>query len=334
MKVVKRSTPELETRFAPTRDGWALALHRYRRDEPGAPAAILCSGYACNRHFVDFDDRHSLARFLTRRGFDTWVVELRGRGKSHPLPGCREPDQWTFDDLAHIDVPAAIEHVRQTLGHGRIAWVGHSMGGMALYAHLGVAARHVAPAAAVTLGAPVVFPQLASELAHRIGAFLLALPFPGRVPQRAVIGALWLLVGRTRAVAIGMNPDNVDHVVVGTALRRAITNVSPAKLRQLAQWARTGTFASADGSLDYRRNLRRMETPTLVVAGACDRLATPETVAAAFEEMPTAAKRFLVLGTDAGLGSNYGHVDMILGRRAPDEVFPLIADWLQDALAA
>jgi pimeloyl-ACP methyl ester carboxylesterase len=113
-----------------------------------------------------------------------------------------------------------------------------------------------------------------------------------------------------------------------------MTNVSRAKLRQLAGWATTGTFASADGSLDYRRNLRRIETPTLVVAGACDRLATPETVAAAFEGINTSAKRVLVLGTENGLGSDYGHVDMILGRRAPDEVFPVIGNWLREALAA
>jgi predicted alpha/beta hydrolase len=331
---VNRSGSGAATCFIPTRDRWALALYRYRQDAPGAPAAILCSGYGCNRHFIDFDDRHSLARFLSRRGFDTWVVELRGRGKSHPLPGCRAPDHWTFDDLAHIDVPTAIEYVRRTLGHGRIAWIGHSMGGMVLYAHLGMAGRGVAPAAAVTLGSPVVFPQVASELAHRIGSFLLTLPFPGRVPQRLVLGALWHLVGRTRAVAVGMNPDNVDHVLVGRVLRRAITNVSRAKLRQFAEWASTGSFSSADGSLDYRRNLRRVETPTLVVAGACDRLATPETVAQAFERIATHAKRFLVLGPQVGLGSAYGHVDMVLGRRAPDEVFPLIADWLRDALAA
>jgi pimeloyl-ACP methyl ester carboxylesterase len=331
---VSRPAPKPTTCFVPTGDRWALALHRYRQDEPGALAAILCSGYACNRHFIDFDDRYSLARFLRRRGFDTWVVELRGRGESHPLAGCRAPDQWTFDDLAHIDVPAAIEYVRQTLGHGRIAWVGHSMGGMVLYAHLGTAARRVAPAALVTLGSPVVFPQVASDLAHRIGSFLLALPFPGRVPQRAVLGALWHLVGRTRAVAVGMNPANVDHVLVGRALRRAITNVSRAKLRQLAGWASTGRFASVDGSLDYRQGLRRVETPTLVVAGACDQLATPETVAEAHERIRTAAKRLLVLGSETGLGSDYGHVDMVLGRHAPDEVFPLIADWLRDALAA
>jgi predicted alpha/beta hydrolase len=331
---VNRSPCEPTASFVPTHDGWALALYRYRAEGSEAPAAILCSGYGCNRHFIDFDDRYSLARFLRRRGFDTWVVELRGRGRSHPLSGCRAPDDWTFDDLAHIDVPAAIEHVHHTLGHGRIAWVGHSMGGMVLYAHLGMTRGHAAPAAAVTLASPVVFPRMASDLAHRLGSFLLALPLPGRVPQRPVLGVLWHLVGRTRALEVGMNPDNVDHALVGMALRRAMTNVSRAKLRQLAGWARTGTFSSADGSLDYRRNLRRVQTPTLVVAGACDRLATPETVAEAFEAIRTAAKRFVVLGTEAGLASDYGHVDMILGRRAPDEVFPLVADWLRDALAA
>ena len=73
--------------FARTADDWDLALHHYPGTRTDLPPVILCSGYACNRHFVDFDERYSLARFLARRGFDAWVLELRGHGYSEPAGG-------------------------------------------------------------------------------------------------------------------------------------------------------------------------------------------------------------------------------------------------------
>src|SRR6516164_5017650 len=126
-----------ELHFAHTPDGWRLALHRHAAGPPelGLPV-ILCPGYACNRHFIDWDAEYSLARFLARRGFDAWVIELRGRGLSHPTPACAAPRTWTFDDLALHDVPTAVRHVAR-MTRRRVAWVGHSMGGMLLYASLG-----------------------------------------------------------------------------------------------------------------------------------------------------------------------------------------------------
>jgi len=149
--------------FARTPDGWDLALHHYA-GAPGVPAlgpVILCSGYSCNRVFIDFDERYSLARFLARRGFDTWVLELRGHGYSEPVGAPRE--NWTFDDLVQLDVPTAVSAVRALSGR-RPVWIGHSMGGILMYAALGTdAALQESIAGLVTLASPVAFPAIASR---------------------------------------------------------------------------------------------------------------------------------------------------------------------------
>jgi predicted alpha/beta hydrolase len=317
-----------ELHFVRTPDGWRLALHRHvsRSGEPGPPV-ILCPGYACNRHFIDWDEDYSLARFLARRGFDAWVLELRGRGLSRPTPACRAPRTWTFDDLAVHDVPAAILHVARATGR-KVSWVGHSMGGMLLYASLGVRAGADLPiAAGVTLAAPVAFPVASSELLGRIGRLLLDVPLTETIHQRLVLGVLWHLVGGTAALDIGMNPANVDRRVVGAALARALSNVPRAKLRQLSEWSLTGRFASVDGRVDYRAALARVTTPLLVVAGAADRLATPDTVRGALAHLPAGAVTYLEVGRAQGYSVDYGHVDLVLGRAAPSEIFPVIADW-------
>ncbi len=317
--------------FAPTTDGWRLALHRHRALGVPGPPVILCGGYACNRHFIDFDERHSLARYLARHGHDAWVLELRGRGLSHATPGCIEPYSWTFDDLAAVDVPSAVAYVARHTQE-RVAWVGHSMGGMVLYAFLGSGSPLASRVrAGITLASPVVFPRAASPLSHWIGSQILRLPSPRTIPQRWPLIGLWLLLASSPALSIGMNPENVEPEVLGTALRRSMSNVPRAKLDQLARWALQGTFRSVDERLDYRASLRRVTTPLLVVAGSADRLATPECVQAALDDLPPARTTYLELGRRYGQVADYGHVDLILGRRAPEEVFVALADWLSHA---
>jgi predicted alpha/beta hydrolase len=320
-----------EVHFPRTRDGWRLALHRYRpRSGDSRSPVVLCGGYACNRHFLDYDEEYSLARFLARQGFDAWVLELRGRGMASPASGTTASRSWTFDDLAALDVPAAIDHVADSTGRA-VTWLGHSMGGMLLYAYAGsIAPRAARLKAGITIAAPVVFPQATSALVAQLGQLLLRVPFSDTIHQRPVLALLWGVLGHSSALSIGMNPGNIDRQTVGRALRLALENVPRVKLQQLARWASEGAFCSADGRTDYRATIAGIRMPMLVIAGAADRLATPEAVGRAIEHLSRADTTYVELGRAHGLAADYGHVDVVLGRRAPAEVFPLIARWLEE----
>jgi len=318
--------------FARTADGWDLALHHYPGVRNDLPPAILVSGYACNRYFVDFNDRYSLARFLARRGVDAWVLELRGHGHSELAIGRRRG--WTFDDLVRLDVPAAITHVRaQTTGQ-RLVWIGHSMGGMIAYAALGLnPAVHEALAGLVTIASPMGFPAVTSPTLRTLGEAFLALPLPQRLPQRGVLVALWsVLRWSPGAAQAGMNAANTDLHAFGRALRLFMCSVPRSKLRQLAQWSLTGEFRSCDGTVDYRANLPRIRTAALIIAGATDHLASPQMVRFAYDRISSTEKRYREFGLRSGDSADYGHVDLIFGRRAPEEVFPVIGDWIEHEL--
>lgn len=317
--------------FARTADGWDLALRRHHGGDRFLPV-ILCPGYGCSGTFLDFDDRHSLARFLARRGMDAWVLDLRGRGQSRPVGG-NVPSHWTFDDLVRYDVPAAIDFVRVRTGRSQVAWIGHSLGGMALYAFVGTTpiARE-AIAVGVTLGSPVLFPGTVWRLLRRLGTAFLSLPLPGNVPQREAVGLFWRAFALSGLIRVGMNPANIDRQLARRALARSLHNVSFAKLRQLATWSAEQVFCSVDGAVDYRAGLRRFEAPILITAGSDDRLAGPESVHVAMEEVSSADKTFVEFGEAQGYSADYGHVDLILGRHAPSEVFSRIGDWLEPRL--
>jgi predicted alpha/beta hydrolase len=325
-----------ELHFARTADGWRLALHRWRtRGGRARLPVILCAGYACNRYFLDYDEDHSLARFLARAGFDAWVLELRGRGLSRPGPDASRPRVWTFDDLVTLDVPAAVGHVARATGQ-EVAWVGHSMGGMALYAYLGRrAGRPHAVRGGVTIAAPVVFPTAVPALVGRLGMLLLRLPLGDVIRQRWALEVICGLAGMLGPSLLGIaaNPANVDRHVLGRALRLCVGDVPRAKLQQLARWALDGKFSSVDGAFDYRAALRRVDTPLLLIAGSADRLATPAAVRRTLDHLPPAAASYLEFGRAHGHSTDYGHADLILGRAAPAEVFPAVARWLAERVA-
>jgi pimeloyl-ACP methyl ester carboxylesterase len=303
----------------PTDDGAAIALGRYhaRGERRYTEPVILCHGLGANRFHMDFDERYSLARHLARAGFETWVLELRGRG----LAG--EASEFTFDDLAEHDVRAAIRTVLAT-GAAQVLWVGHSKGGLTLYAHL--ARNPQAPVrAAVALGSPFTFavqPGLRVFI-RRIEPLLQLKSIPTRrITNIALFGAPPGPMTRYMMLA-----DNMEADVVRKALANVPADLSGGVVRQFARWITTHAFTSYDGSFDYQVPLSTVRQPFLLLAGSRDLLAPPLAVARAKEHLGGPVK-VVVAGRAHGFAEDYGHADLVLGRRAPDEIFPLVETFL------
>jgi poly(3-hydroxyalkanoate) synthetase len=303
----------------PTDDGAAIALGRYhpRGERRYAEPVILCHGLGANRFHLDFNEQYSMARSLARAGFEAWVLELRGRG----LAG--DCGDFTFDDQAEHDVRAALRTVMST-GAQQVLWVGHSKGGLMLYAHL--ARNPQAPVrAAACLGSPFTFavqPGLRTFV-QRLEPLLKLRAIPTRrITSIALLGAPPGAISRYMMLAENMEPE-----VVRRAMANVPADISGGVGRQFARWISTNTFTSYDGAFDYRVPLAGVRIPVLLLAGSRDLLAPPMAVARAKEHLGGPVK-FLVAGRAHGFGADYGHADLILGRKAPDEIFPLVEAFL------
>ncbi|MCP3098312.1 lysophospholipase [Myxococcus sp. K15C18031901] len=303
----------------PTDDGAAIALGRYhaRGERRHAEPVILCHGLGANRFHLDFDEHYSLARYLARAGFETWVMELRGRGLSG------ECSDFTFDEQAEHDVRTALRTVTST-GAKEVFWVGHSKGGLMLYAHLAKNPQAPVRAAAI-LGSPFTFavqPGLRTFIQKMEPLLRLKVIPTGRVTSIALLGAPPGPLSRYMMLA-----ENMETDVVRRALANVPANISGGVARQFARWISTNRFTSYDGGIDYREALAGVKTPMLLLAGSKDLLAPPMAVARAKEHLGGPVK-FLVAGRGHGFGADYGHADLVLGRRAPDEIFPLVEAFL------
>ncbi|MBN2493309.1 MAG: alpha/beta hydrolase [Deltaproteobacteria bacterium] len=316
----------METHRVETDDGWTLRLDRY----PGDRAVLFVHGMGANHHNFDLNERHSLALYLHRKGFDCWVVELRGRGESvRRTPG---KEDWQFEDFLHRDMRRVVSFLRER-GCSPVHWIGHSMGGM-----LGVAFAECygqSDLRSLSLfGTPLRFGRKQWML-KLWGSLVQVHRFVPTLDQEKWGRRLLPLMARNRQalqffLRFLANPDNVDTETILDIFDKLVTNEAPGIILQFSDWVRSGHVRSADRGFDYTDHLHRMTVPALFVCGVDDLMAPPRIIARQIDRLGTRRVRQVVLSRKNGYRADYGHGDLIIGRHAPDEVYPLIAAWIDE----
>lgn len=316
-----------EQHFARTQDGWNLALYRYRpKGEPQAFPVICSHGMAGTHLIYDLHPDYSLARYLAKRGFDTWLVDLRGRGDSWPDSGSSRKLQWSFDDFVQHDMPTTITRVCETSRGGQAFWLGMEMSGQALYAAaiLGIA-RQIR--GAVTFGSPVLTPY------HAQVPGVNAAPqasWRGRVPFRAgsrFAGPV-LAYGRSAQLESSFRACNTDPVVPARYFRNGIPDEATTLVDQFRGWIIDRVMANRNRSEIYSDRLAEVKLPLLLFAAAADLQRPPEAVAQAFDYFGSPDKTLVRAGIREGFSVDFGHDDLLAGLASPAEIYPMVGDWL------
>lgn len=299
------------------------------------PPVIVCHGMGVNMLCMDvLDDGHgsprlSLVRALAEAGFDVWALELRGRRRATVPRRAR----WTVDDEVSEDVPAAIAAVLDRTGAAEVWWVGHSKGSLVQF----------------------LFQATGSALASKVTA-LVAIGSPGTVrtqrrllrylvwPLRglsAVIGdiplaRLMMLLTPVAGLARLMGGTFIDTLVreneprsLARLFASIFADVNRGVLDQMLRWVarEDGAIVSMRGE-KYEDGFWRMKMPMLLLAGAADRLVPEAAVAYVRDRVGSADVTMEVVGVAGGASHDYGHGDLVLGARAPDDVFPRVIRWL------
>jgi pimeloyl-ACP methyl ester carboxylesterase len=315
-----------EIQFGTTADGWRIAVLRYRPEKPSdRPPVLLVHGIAANRYNLDLTDDSSLARYLCGRGFDVWIVELRGRGYSlrpRLFSGLRY--DWSFDDYAERDLPCAADVVMRASGARALHLVGFSTGALACYAWLSDPHRRVEVASLVSIGGAASFKRLGKVLSGRIIRSVRFLRHRWLLRVLAPLSGYW----HPSPLQLIHNPENLDGAMQRRAMVNVIANFSRNELLQYSDWILHDVFRSIDQRRDYRAELGRIVEPVLFLAGPRDALSPPDAVKDTHDAVGSRHKQFVLFSRAQGMRVNYGHFDLVIGREAPNEVFPVVAEWL------
>jgi polyhydroxyalkanoate synthase len=318
LKAIPPSMEPAEQPVYQTQDGWRVPLRHY---PASGPPVLLVHGLNANHRNFDFHPDVSLAAHLQDAGLDVWVVSLRGDPGSIP-PFAGAEGAFDFDDHALLDLPAALDVVQARTGAERVYWVGHSMGGILLYAALNTYPQRIA--AGVAVSAPAAF--TAQPPLHRIARHSGALMRRDRRQHQ-----VWMArYASVRGVIISRlaRVRNMDPAMTRGLKASALVDVPTGLSRQAMLWLREERLVTAEGEPWLTAPAA---VPLLVLGSPADHIVPADNARAACDVFPDC--RFITMAPDEGFSSAYGHVDPLLGRTARAEVYPVITAFLQEQVA-
>jgi len=316
-----------------TLDDWPLTIEHFPATSHSAKQkfpVLICHGLMANREYFKAQNQESLIAHLQRAGYDVWLMDLRGRDEAG-APGYwfgKHTYTYSMDDYIKADLDTAIKFVLEKTGASKINYIGHSMGGIIMHARLGSYAESRV-ANFVAVASPMHFIPLNQWMftAYRMRNAMAILPvLPAS--SSASFASYLPFFSKNPLIRAVINPENTSPEILNLLSRRAINNIAKNEIRQFIYATENGAIYSFEQKINYRENLKNISLPILLLAGRRDDLADPATVRDVFDRVGSKDKTMLIFSRADGHADDYGHTDLVVGKKAHIEVHPRIIEWL------
>jgi len=321
--------PDIETDEVHVDNGEGHLLYVKRmapRSGAIAGPVLLVPGYGMNSFILGFHPTGpSLMEHLAARGLEVFSCDLRGQGRTQRTTG---NFRYGLSDLARTDVRVLAQTVteRSSVPFPQLGLVGCSMG-----AALALGAMCLHPSlkvsALVTIAGAVTWRSVHPAVRLLFTSSRLAGAIPIRGTRRAAEIALpalarhapWLLAPYLRTETTEMSRAR--------EMTATVEDPHPQINSEIATWVR-GKDLILDG-VNVSQGLRSLHTPLLCVLGNQDGIVPPGTARAHADDMASADKTVLAIGTKR---SPFAHGDLFVGTGAQTQVFEPIAEFLTTRL--
>ena len=280
-----------------------LHMKRYFSN-PNGRAVWMIHGSIENGHIFYSKNGKGLAPFLAIHGYDVFVADLRGRGKS--TPPINSSSSWGLKENLEEDFPAYLNKIKEIKGERPIHWMAHSFGGVLQLAFL---ARYSSPLPVASL---TFF-----GTKRRIETFSL-----GKLLQ---VDVVWDSLSRLLVKKYGYLPSK--------QMRMGSDNETKLSHRETNQWVKEKYWLDWRDGFDYGKALRQQKLPpALYLTGSHDKvLGTPTDVQQLMQETGADNAVIQVVGKKEGFNHNYDHISLLTHPAAPDDHFQMVLGWLRSS---
>ena len=314
-----------EVHTIPTEDLWQIKLYRRKPKKGKGEPVLLCHSMSSNHLNFEVPAGESMVDVLCEAGYDCWTIDTRACRSAIAPSGTRKLSA-TMDDILLKDLPAAIAFIQEKTGFKRVHWVGHSMGGMMLYAYvLKFGSDHIA--SAVTLGSPPGFQNVKLPnhgVLNTIAPFtfgIMSFFFRGLVPFATVV--------HPKSKLVPINWDNISPTLTNADLFYALEMPMPRIGSEMNGWASKGVWRMCADTLDVQERLPELDVPLFAIFGGSDPLAPPEAAESFFDSLRIKDKKMAILSELNGASADYNHIELVFALNGREEVFEPAVEWLR-----
>ncbi|MBT4964070.1 MAG: alpha/beta fold hydrolase [Francisellaceae bacterium] len=279
-------------------------LHIFRIKGNSSGPVVFCVHGAIENGLIFYSKtKKGLAYYLASRGYDVFVVDLGGRGKSTP----KVASQKTYSQYDNVvcELPQCLELIKKLRGDAPMHWVGHSWGGVllaALYARQNFIKNNLV--SCVFFGAKR---QIKVINIHKI----------------FIINIIWKFFGNLLIKLYGYLPAK--------KFKLGSDDEPKDFFQQCNKWVNSDRWIDEDG-YDYNKFYSKSTlVPTLFLTGINDHcLGHRHDVSRFMSECGGGAHNLRVLSRDQGAKANYNHIDILTHPLARDDHFPQVVSWMQE----
>jgi len=331
-----------------TPDDSSITLTRYKGRNKSYNPIIFIHGMGGNHLMYDFDENHSLARFLAKKGWDVWLLDLRTHDGDGDYFFGKNSDReyinryWDFDNtLLKIDVVTAVNFVKNKTGFDKLFLSGHSYGGYLAYAYAILIGEQNLSGIITTAADPYAMPEDVYKIFTSNHPLIYLSRFGFFVGNKAFVNP------------IGLPCDFPTPKFIVNILMR---NYKPSKLvfydYTTPLYVQKGLFHHSDSEaagvwvdmffgkhptkyagswvdpqtlFNYSAHLEDINVPILFIAGDEDPQDPADNIYKGYENVSSTDKTFYNF-------SEHSHLDLLLGEDADELIFTKINSWLQDRI--
>ncbi len=335
---LRMSAPEIHP--FETEDGVALRLTRYKGGTRGPVIVSPGFGTPILAYTIDTTDTN-FPEFLYAAGYDIWLLDYRA---SPALPS--SSGQFTLDEIAQYDYPAAVEVVRKATGAESVQIMAHCVGSLTMLMSMALGLEGVRSAVSSQLTLHPVPPTLnqikaglhAPSALTALGMDTMTTDFSTKSgwADKLVDDLLRLYPTKQRCNSpvcrriLFMYGDVYDHENLNEETHDAMHEMfgvaNMTTFKHLSLMLRKGHAVSASGEEIYLPNADKIKAKIAFLHGANNHLFLPA----------GSEKTYTFLRDTNGPANyvrrvvqNYAHMDCFIGKDAARDVYPVVLEELE-----